>query len=157
MRLLLKSLTPEERRVEFPIEINKIKPYLGGREDLELVGPFAGEAWVYKMNATVHLKGVIRGTVKATCGRCLDMFEADVAIRFNQTLRPPESKEAGEEEDLTTGFHDGYAIQVDDIVAAQIGLKIPQVFLCDDECLGLCPSCGKNLNEGPCECSPQAK
>ena len=38
---------------------------------------------------------------------------------------------------------------------AGVLIELPLVALCDEECLGLCPQCGKNLNEGPCDCKPK--
>jgi uncharacterized protein len=44
---------------------------------------------------------------------------------------------------------------LDPLVREDILLSMPYKFLCADDCKGLCPKCGKNLNEGPCSCKPE--
>ena len=41
----------------------------------------------------------------------------------------------------------------DEVVISDIILNYPQKYLCKDDCKGLCPECGKNLNEGDCGCN----
>ena len=43
------------------------------------------------------------------------------------------------------------------LITAALLVEVPLVPLCDDDCEGLCLQCGKNLNEGPCECAPAAE
>jgi uncharacterized protein len=73
------------------------------------------------------------------CSRCLRMFELPLEVRefvFHQPLH-------GEDfVDLTASIRE-------DII-----LELPQRALCDVDCKGLCPHCGKDLNAGPCECKP---
>ena len=45
-------------------------------------------------------------------------------------------------------------IDVEPLATAALLLEFPLVPLCDDECKGLCSTCGANLNEGPCGCEP---
>ena len=46
-----------------------------------------------------------------------------------------------------------YTLELDDVVTTDIILSYPQKFLCKEDCKGLCPQCGKNLNEGRCSCT----
>ena len=46
----------------------------------------------------------------------------------------------------------GTTIDLTDDLREDILMTIPQQFLCNEECQGLCPTCGKNLNQGPCDC-----
>lgn len=43
-------------------------------------------------------------------------------------------------------------LDLDELIRADILLELPSKFLCSEDCKGLCPVCGKNLNEGPCHC-----
>jgi uncharacterized protein len=45
-------------------------------------------------------------------------------------------------------------LEVDDEVRQQILLALPLKALCRADCRGLCPGCGKDLNSGPCPCTP---
>ena len=47
-------------------------------------------------------------------------------------------------------------IDLEPLITAALLLEFPLIPLCDEECKGLCPQCGANLNEGPCGCEPAA-
>ncbi len=49
-------------------------------------------------------------------------------------------------------FFDGEVVEVDQLVAEQIFLALPVKVLCTDNCKGICPGCGANLNEEACRC-----
>ena len=44
---------------------------------------------------------------------------------------------------------------MESLVVAAIVFELPLVPLCDEDCKGLCPTCGANLNEGPCGCEKE--
>ena len=46
-----------------------------------------------------------------------------------------------------------YQLDLDELIRADILLELPTKFLCSPDCKGLCPKCGRNLNEGPCGCN----
>ena len=46
----------------------------------------------------------------------------------------------------------GYSLDLDDLIMNDILLELPTKLLCRDDCMGLCPECGKNLNDGTCSC-----
>ena len=84
--------------------------------------------------------GHMRTPATLRCSRCLRVFEQPLHVKqfvFHQELH-------GEDfVDLTPSIRE-------DII-----LELPQRALCQEECRGLCPQCGKNLNEGSCQCRPQ--
>ena len=45
-----------------------------------------------------------------------------------------------------------YILDLDELVTADILLELPVKFLCREDCKGLCPQCGENLNYGECDC-----
>jgi uncharacterized protein len=57
-----------------------------------------------------------------------------------------------EEDDLSTAFYDNDEIDLGQLMREQFYLSIPMKPLCGDDCRGLCPICGTNLNRGACEC-----
>jgi len=84
--------------------------------------------------------GTLRTPATLRCSRCLVVFEQPLAVDqfvFHQELH-------GEDfVDLTANIRE-------DII-----LELPQRALCQEDCRGLCPLCGKNLNDGPCQCRPK--
>jgi uncharacterized protein len=94
------------------------------------------------------------------CSRCLEEAELPVNVPFRYTLMPAveDNREEVEltEEDLEYGVYDGETIDCDPLIYEQIVLQIPMKVLCRDDCRGLCPQCGANLNTGVCSCTEKA-
>jgi uncharacterized protein len=73
----------------------------------------------------------------------------------------PQTQNAGEEEreiqedDLTTAYHREGLLDVTDLLREQFQLALPMKPLCNEDCRGLCPGCGTNLNKATCDCSPK--
>jgi len=86
----------------------------------------------FNVSATAHL----------ICTRCLTEWDAIVAVDAERYLRQMPDE-------------DGYAIVSDDIDLAgpardELALALPATPLCRESCLGLCPTCGTDLNSDPC-------
>ena len=47
------------------------------------------------------------------------------------------------------------SLDVEALAAEDLMLDMPSKFLCQEDCKGLCPTCGKNLNDGPCDCAKE--
>ena len=50
---------------------------------------------------------------------------------------------------------DGDQADLDDILTTAVVLNMDSKLLCSEDCKGLCPRCGADLNLGPCECKPE--
>lgn len=96
---------------------------------------------------TVSLRGTARGTVHAHCARCLTPVarnvEAELAAEFAHTPDP---------EDPDQYSYEASTIDLTDPVRDALVLELPIRFLCAEDCRGLCPKCGVNLNTGSCTC-----
>ena len=92
--------------------------------------------------------GTLRAPWAGECRRCLLAAAGEVAAGFRELF----------EDDPTEG--ESYPLrheQVDlePLAREVVLLELPQAPLCREECLGLCPKCGVDLNEGPCDCVPE--
>ncbi|HEX8089690.1 MAG TPA: DUF177 domain-containing protein [Blastocatellia bacterium] len=123
---------------------------LVGRPELDLQATRAGDE--------VRVVGHLKATVEIACDRCLKPLTMPVDQSFDLLYVPPaktsEEKELGDD-DLSIAFYQDEAIDVDDLVREQVELALPMARLCGEECRGLCPECGANLNEGDCLCSDE--
>ena len=106
---------------------------------------------------TVFLDGRLETVIHMACSRCLEEAQMSVNVPFRYTLMPAleDNREEVEltEEDLEYGVYDGEIIDCDPLIYEQIVLQIPMKVLCRDDCRGLCPQCGANLNMGVCSCT----
>lgn len=120
------------------------------------------ELTLRKVYHDVHLRGRLDGELVLPCSRCTAAARFAVDVPFEMTLAPaPEAVAATGEEielsepDLDFATFENDEIDVGEILREQLILALPIAHLCRDECKGLCARCGKDLNEGPCQCPPE--
>jgi uncharacterized protein len=76
-------------------------------------------------------------------------------------LYRPLGTDAGHEElsitdaEAEIGYYQGESLLLEDALREQVLLAVPLKTLCREDCKGLCPHCGKNLNESQCSCAEQ--
>ncbi len=114
--------------------------------------------------STGHLRGRLKATVEPECGRCLERYGADLSQELDlfylpRTAERPQEQEEEEvglgDHEVVVGYYDGERLDLGEVVREQMLLSLPLKRLCREDCAGLCPSCGKNLNTGACGCPPQ--
>ena len=82
------------------------------------------------------------------CDRCCADFSRELAGRFRHILVAGKSDDEGDDYIEAPD----YMLDTDTLLRDDILLELPSKFLCKETCKGLCPKCGKNLNEGDCGC-----
>lgn len=93
------------------------------------------------------------GTGDFICDRCGEPVHQELQGQVKTLFisgQPAEGSEISEEVRFVTQENQTIDVFQDAVDALQ--LAVPVKILCRESCLGLCPSCGKNLNEGPCAC-----
>ena len=100
----------------------------------------------FKLEAQLHASGiVIRGTaavkISGECGRCLTPVEQDVTSEYTLFL-----DELGSEDET----------DIAEDIREELLLAFPANIICSEDCLGLCPYCGVNLNKKSCKCKDAA-
>ena len=140
-------LDVESHQCELPPNIGKF------------VSPIHLDARVRKVKEEVTIEGRISTTVEMICSRCLKPHNECIDDTFEVLYcpRPDDSEQVDEieldEADLDISYYKGKSIAISELLRDQILLMLPVKPLCKPECAGLCPSCGKDLNEGSCTCS----
>ncbi len=113
----------------------------------------------HKVIQDIRLKGKLDTSIEIACARCLAPVRHEVERNFDLLYRP-QGSDAGHEELSVTdaeaeiGYYQGRGLVLEDTLREQVLLAIPLKTVCSEQCKGLCPQCGKNLNEGPCSCAP---
>ncbi|MEN6620557.1 MAG: DUF177 domain-containing protein [Smithella sp.] len=115
---------------------------------------------ITKASGTVFIKGNFSATINIACSRCLEDVSLPVCGDFAYTMMPktPEIREEIELEadELEISYYEGDFIDLAPIIYEQIILQIPIKPLCSENCKGLCPRCGTNLNVASCNCNLEA-
>ncbi len=125
--------------------------------DFDFETPLLSEARVWKANHSVFVKGRIEVNLRLRCARCLKEFSYPLTSTYELTLHPLKESSLGEEVELDESemelsFFEGGEIRLSEIACEQIFLEMPYQPLCHEECKGLCPVCGKDLNLSSCGC-----
>ena len=115
---------------------------------------------IYKAGDKYILEGQLAGSLQVACDRCLRNYIRDLDSEFRVFMAlPPADMEETEiellEEDMEIGFIRDEEIDLDEIIREQLYLSLPIKNLCKEDCLGLCPKCGSDLNEGDCMCEKE--
>jgi uncharacterized protein len=106
-----------------------------------------------KTGSQAFLRGQIQTTGTFLCDRCTSTFEHPVLSTY-QMCYLPEGSDASETDPaelqvLTAG---STVIEITEDVRQTILLSVPLKLLCSENCEGLCPQCGTNLNVETCSC-----
>src|SRR5215468_10806896 len=133
--------------------------------DFELEEPPMIEGRAIRAGQDIRLRGEIKARLSAPCDRCLNEVAIPVEIPFDLFYAPADSGarfgegHGGEREllerDLDFAVYENDQIDLDELVLEQLELSLPSRVLCREECRGLCPQCGADLNVEQCECKPQ--
>ncbi|MFH1146370.1 MAG: DUF177 domain-containing protein [Pseudomonadota bacterium] len=123
-------------------------------------GPILVDIKIEKSGRNVRVRGGVKASMVLSCSRCGEEFTWPLESDFDQALIIPVTGDHADRElspeELDVSFFDGETVDVERVAAEQIFLQLPYKPLCREDCKGLCPRCGINLNHGSCSCAPKA-
>lgn len=135
-------------------------------EDIECADAVRGDLIFSNTGNVLMVKGELATRVVLSCSRCLVYYEEplsmEVAEHFPLEVKVPLSRGRQpvvtvEEEETSAEagkLFEGPLLDLTEMIRQHVMLALPSRPLHAPDCLGLCPTCGANLNEGPCQCSP---
>jgi uncharacterized protein len=106
----------------------------------------------------IRLVGDFSTQVETVCARCLEPVTNTVSGAFDLLYRPQGVDAKGDEASISKaeteiGYYQGEGLQLEDVLKEQILLALPAKQVCNEDCKGLCPHCGRNLNMESCNCA----
>jgi uncharacterized protein len=139
---------PVETRGELAVD----DPLLA-ETDLKLRRPVSVQGRLQALgDGRFYWHGKASTVVQGECRRCLTPVEAPVALEIGALFS--KDPEALDDPDAYALEPDAMEIDVTPAVREELLLAAPRYVLCREDCRGLCPQCGKDLNAGPCGCAP---
>lgn len=149
-------------------QLKRLFERIGDRKEFDIVVPLEelgnsnADGYSPSFNTPVSLKGEIVNragmvslnytaeySLRLICDRCLDEYVCDFCREFEHILVREETDVlSGDEVVCPDGELDMNALSVSDMLA-----ELPTKNLCREDCRGLCPDCGMNLNHGECSCA----
>jgi uncharacterized protein len=159
MRIRVDEIPESGRTLRLHWDEERLREFLPPDDpfNLQLIRPVNVVLSLDKQADNIRVTGKIEGSLEVDCHRCLRTFSfplsEDVDIYLIEEDRTAEEDEKELDlEEPAYEFFDGEVIEIDQLIAEQIFLALPVKVLCDEDCKGLCPNCGANLNEEACQC-----
>ena len=119
-----------------------------------------GKVGLMRTDRGILVKGTLRTEVEVTCSRCLSLFSRPLTLNIEEEYFPIIDVVSGAplslpEEPGCFTIDEHHILDLTEAIRQYVLIAVPMKPLCREDCAGLCPSCGHNLNEGPCNCLPQ--
>ncbi len=115
--------------------------------------PVVAEGTVRNTAGVLVMTGSIWTTIHGTCDRCAGDFDREINFPIDVVLVTELANEENEDEWVFP--LEGDSADLDDIVRTVFVLNLDSKLLCKEDCRGICCRCGKNLNDGPCNCQKE--
>ena len=111
------------------------------------------QADLEKTGHQLHLRAGAQTRVQCTCDRCVDEFQSPLSTHFEIVYLMGENPgPPGSEAEVQYLGPEMNVIDLGEDVRQFLILAVPQKLLCKDDCRGLCPKCGSNMNNVRCNC-----
>jgi len=112
----------------------------------------------HKIIQDIRIQGKLATNLEMSCARCLEPITQAVMRDFDLLYRPLGADAGRDELSITDAeaeisYYEGEGLPLEDVVREQVLLAAPLKVTCREDCKGLCPHCGKNLNEEQCSCA----
>ncbi len=119
--------------------------------------PLMGEVHFLRTNRGILVRAELETGVEIACSRCLEPVRHRLWLTFEEVFTPTVDVRTGgkaklDEEDRALWIDDHHSLDISEIVRQDVLLNITSHVLCREDCLGICPACGQNRNEEPCDC-----
>lgn len=116
-----------------------------------LTRPIRVQGRVVNRAGALELSGSASTVLSLTCDRCCKPFDREMTVPLDSLLATELENEDSVDEIIL--LEDG-AVDLDEVVSTAVILGMDMKHLCSEDCKGLCPRCGADLNLGPCDCKP---
>ena len=134
--------------------LQKQVDYSWSMNDIELDGVYPFKTPVNICALSVNRASLVDLEIKVNflytrnCDRCFEEYSREMNYTFKHKLAVTLADDENDDYIETPD----YKLELDDLVISDIILNLPSKNLCKEDCKGLCQKCGKNLNEGDCNC-----
>jgi uncharacterized protein len=153
---LLKDAVGSYRHADFAADLLELTPELAIAEggDPSIV---EGSVRMMHTNQGVLVQGKLTGETQLGCARCLEPVPVGFEIHLEEVYVPTVDMATGksilpEEEDQALWIDEHHILDLTEVLRQDVLLELPMHVLCREDCRGLCPECGTNLNDSICNC-----
>ena len=118
-----------------------------------------GEVELLRTNRSILVSGRLRTTTREVCSRCLEEFDLPLTLDIEEEYFIKRDPTTGAllsvpSESGTFAIDENNVLDLNEAVRQYVLLAEPMKPICSENCAGLCPQCGRNLNNQSCDCKP---
>ena len=139
----------------FPVEESiSLEDLTVGGEGIHFLSPVKVSGTLSSIGGgVIRFDGTADAAAAMECSRCTKSTQVSLHSDITQRFVGDRSEEEAEAEDAEVYTND--MIDLNDLIYSEISMAVPMKVLCRPDCKGLCPVCGKDLNDGPCDCQQE--
>ena len=153
MRLDLRSIIPiPGAKLPFSFQMDLTSLDFFGEKPITRPVEVKGE--VRNMAGALLLEGEASTVLDVVCDRCLKPFSQEMHVPVETLVAESVENADSDEGDEIVLLEDGQ-IDLDAVFETAVVLAMDVKHVCSEDCKGLCPGCGVNLNEEACQCRPE--
>lgn len=120
-------------------------------DDEMITSPVKVTGYIKNSSGVVSISAVADFSVTAQCAKCAKQICKKLDVPVEHYLTAQLNNEDNDDYILVEDM----VLDLNELVSEDIFLSLPSRFLCKPDCKGLCPICGKDLNEGKCACKKE--
>jgi DUF177 domain-containing protein len=124
--------------------------------EVSAIGPARARLQVTRSDREVIVSGMLTAELELQCSRCLRDFRKLLDVPVNVVYHPidefADERRELKDEEMDMGFYRGEEIDLQELVREQVLLNMQMKPLCTENCKGICPRCGADLNASGCKC-----
>jgi uncharacterized protein len=157
MKVNVRDILSEGLRLKIAEDGPELQVVAGEMGSL-IIPPVSADLWFLRSDGDIFVRGSMNALLKLQCSRCLKEFEHKVNSTIDIVYNTMEAPSAVKEKELTqeegnTQYLAGDEIDINGVLVEQLSLDMPTQPVCSESCKGLCPKCGRDLNQGKkCSC-----
>jgi DUF177 domain-containing protein len=150
---LLKDETGQTREYRLHEDISPLDPGIVPLSALD------GKIHMIRTADGILVTGDLHTSVELVCSRCTELFSMPIRFALEEEFHPTIDIVTGaslplpSDDDEAVRIDEHHVIDLTEVIRQDLLLALPLHPVCRSRCAGLCPTCGKNWNEGPCDCT----
>jgi uncharacterized protein len=157
VKIRVADIEETEKEIAFVDDVAEVNKTLASfaAVDYQLSGGLPVKLAYYRAGADLFFRGQLSASVTGSCARCLESYPFSLRHELRFVLKPASEAEGDRDlspDERVESFYEGDEVDLSPLLREAVLLALPTRPLCREDCAGLCPKCGANLNLGRCGC-----
>ena len=149
MRIAIKDIQEGLSTLDVTCKVEEIGLEVEG---ISFVDPVTINLKFFKQDDSIFVNAELSVAMESECAKCLKPVRRTLAGTFENQYQSLPKLSRHLMDDIGIGYYSEDDIDLSDDIRESIILEMPAKILCSEDCKGLCPRCGQDLNQGKCNC-----